>query len=103
MIVYKVTYTVKQAFIAENQKNISAFMADFKQLGVNSFQYNVYQSEDIKTFIHLSHYMDEEIQQALLSVPSFVSFQEKRDASGLEADPSIEVLHLVNSSNDIIK
>ncbi|NDI97802.1 hypothetical protein GWA97_01760 [Flavobacterium sp. LaA7.5] len=102
MIVYKVTYTMPDDFISQNQENIRAFMNDFKRIDASLFQYNVYQSSNRKTFIHLSHFNDEKIQKAVLSVSSFVSFQEKRDAGGLESAPLIEVLHFMESSKDII-
>ncbi|MDD7888156.1 hypothetical protein [Flavivirga sp. 57AJ16] len=98
MIIVKVTYTTKTEFVEENQKNINLFMADFKKMQTNGFNYTSYLCEDGKTFIHLSHYINEEIQKELLQVPSFLFFQKQRDESGLENLPSIEVLKLVDTS-----
>lgn len=102
MIVVKVTYTVKAAFAAKNAKNIQAFITDFKQQNTEEFQYNVYVGEDKKTFTHLSHYKNKDIQEVLLNVPSFLSFQQQRDESGLEKSPVIEMLDLLTASQDIL-
>ena len=101
MILVKVTYTVKPEFIQRNQENINLFMADFKKLNSDEFRYTVFLGDDGKTFIHLSTYQNEEIQKRLLDVPLFKSFQKQRDESGLEVEPSIEVMKLVASSHAI--
>lgn len=56
MIIVKITYTVKQEFVAQNQYNIHAFMKDFKEMDNTGFWYIVYLCDDGKTFVHLSHY-----------------------------------------------
>lgn len=99
MINVKVTYTVKPGFAAKNNENIQQFMKDFKTLG-NDFRYTVFSSTDGNTFIHLSQYKNEDIQKKLLEVPSFKSFQQQRDDSGLIATPTIEVLTLVEASHN---
>jgi hypothetical protein len=102
MIIVKVTYTVKSSFTEKNKENIQLFMDDFKRLNDGTFRYNAYVYGDGKTFVHLSHYDNENIQNKLLATPSFVSFQKQRDESGLEGSPQIEVLRLVASSHDIL-
>ncbi|SFF00854.1 hypothetical protein SAMN05518672_11427 [Chitinophaga sp. CF118] len=101
MITVKVTYTVKSAFISQNQENINLFMDEFRKIGSKDFRYTVYLCEDGKTFVHLSHYQNEEIQKYLLNVPSFKLFQKQRDESGLEGAPQIDVMKMAASSNDI--
>lgn len=101
MIIVKVAYTVKPDFVQKNQENINLFMVDFKKLNSNDFQYVSYLCEDGKTFVHLSHYKNEEIQKHLLQIPSFLAFQKHRDESGLEGLPQIEVMQLVASSQDL--
>lgn len=101
MIVVKVTYTVKPAFVLQNQVNINLFMKDFQQLNNNDFRYTAYLCNDGKTFVHLSHYKNEEIQKTLLNIENFKSFQQQRDESGLEATPEIEVMKLIASSHDL--
>lgn len=102
MIVYKVIYTVTESFVQRNEENVKAFLADFRALDTNSFQYNVYQGKDKKTFVHFSHFRDADIQNTVLNVPSFVSFQEQRDASGLEQEPSIEEVFPLGSSKEVL-
>lgn len=99
MIVVKVTYTVKPDFADKNRENIALFLEDFGQLNGEDFRYNVYESEDGKTFMHLSHYRNEAIQKELLNVSSFKSFQKLRDESGLEIEPKIEVMNLVGAAH----
>ena len=103
MITVKVTYTVKPEFADKNQENINQFMADFKKMNTNDFRYASYLCGDGKTFVHISHYKNEEIQKQLLQVPSFLSFQKQRDDSGLEGSPQIEVMKMVASSHDLFQ
>jgi hypothetical protein len=103
MIVVKVTYTVKQAFAVKNQENIHRFMSDFKALDNEAFRYTAYVGADGKTFVHHSMYKNEAIQQQLLNVDSFKSFQAERDASGLEGIPDIQVLKVVDSSDAFLQ
>src|SRR5699024_2102553 len=102
MIIVKVTYTVKPDLVQKNQENINLFMVDFKKLNTNDFQYVSYLCEDGKTFVHLSHYKNKEIQKHMLQVPSFLSFQKQRDDSGLEGSPHIEVMQIVASSQGLL-
>lgn len=102
MIVYKVIYTIKESFVKRNQENISAFIADFKTMDKDSFRYNIYQSGDKKTFTHISHFKDAGIQNAVLNVPSFVSFQKERDASDLEVEPSIEEIFPLDGTQSML-
>ena len=101
MISVKVTYTVKPDFVQKNQENINLFMVDFKKMNTNEFRYVSYVCGDGKTFVHLSHYQNEDIQNRLLQVPSFLSFQKQRDDSGLENLPQIEIMQVVATSGDI--
>jgi quinol monooxygenase YgiN len=100
MITVKVTYTVNPAYVAQNKKNIDLFLTDFKQMDASGFRYQVYQLEDGITFLHFSSYRDEQIQQAVLNVPSFKAFQQQRDESGLNDSHTVEVLNLVGASVD---
>ncbi|MFA6278111.1 MAG: hypothetical protein WC622_15285 [Pedobacter sp.] len=98
MISVKVSYTVKPEFVAQNKQNISVFLSDFKKLVDKSFLYNVYLEEDGLSFLHVSMYENEEVQQQILTIPSFLQFQKERDESGLNDAPKIEVLTLIGSS-----
>ena len=102
MITVKVTYTVKPEFVEANKGNINKFLSDFKKLNPSDFRYNVYLQEDGITFLHLSTYKNEEIQKQILNIPSFKSFQEQRDKSGLDNTHKVEVLNYVGSSFDVL-
>ncbi|MNL44632.1 hypothetical protein D3C87_1672210 [compost metagenome] len=58
-------------------------------------RYSIYLGEDGKTFTHISLYNNETAQENFLEMESFKAFQQQRDESGLEAEPSIEVLNFV--------
>ncbi len=101
MIAVKVTYTVKPEFVAQNKQNINAFMADFREMDSDDFRYNAYVSNDGVTFVHMSHYKNEEIQKLLLNTPSFLEFQKQRDESGLDDSHQVDVMELAGASHDI--
>lgn len=101
MIVVKVTYTVKPEFVAQNKQNIDTFLADFRKMDNNDFRYNVYVSNDGVTFVHMSHYKGEAIQQQLLNTPSFLEFQRQRDESGLDGTHRVDVMEMAGASHEI--
>jgi hypothetical protein len=73
-------------------------MKDFKSMGAG-FEYDVYTLDDGTTFVHLSSYENEAIQQRVLNTPSFKEFQRQRDESGLTKAHTIETLTFVASSH----
>lgn len=101
MITALVTYTVKPEFVETNNANIRKFMEDFQQLDSKNFSYNVFVKKDGVTFVHMSSYSDENVQQHILNIPSFVEFQNKRDESGLDGSHGVTLLDHVTSSRDI--
>lgn len=103
MIAVQVTYKIKSDFVETNKSNISAFLADFKEMQTSRFLYHVYVKEDGQTFVHLSMYENEEIQQHILNTPSFLAFQKQRDESGLIEPPVIEALKHLGSSLSLVK
>lgn len=102
MIAVKVSYTVDPTFVEQNKKNIGTFLNDFKKLKNLNFLYNVYLQHDGLTFLHVSMYENEAVQEQVLAVPSFVSFQKERDESGIGNTHSIENLSLIGSSLSIL-
>ncbi len=98
MISVQVTYTVKEEFLAQNLTNIKAFLADLKTLTSVNFLYQVYRKEDGLTFVHLSLYENESMQEQIMQVPSFRHFQNERDEHGLATAPLIEKVELIGSS-----
>ena len=98
MISVKVTYTLKPEFVAKNKANIKIFLDDFNTLNHLDFKYEVFLCEDGITFLHLSSYRNEEIQNQILDVPSFKNFQKERDDSGLNNSHKFELLEHIGSS-----
>lgn len=101
MIVVQVTYSVNEAYVNTNKELIQKFLIDFEQIDSTQFLYSICQTTDGKTFIHTSQYKNKDIQQRLLSTPSFVYFQEQRDKN-LISDPKIEFLNYVGASKPVI-
>lgn len=102
MISVQVSYTVKPEFVQQNKKNINVFLSDFKKLVNANFLYNVFLKEDGLTFLHVSMYENEEVQQEVLNVPSFLMFQKERDESGLNDSHQLENITLIGSSLSLI-
>ena len=98
MISVKVTYTVKPDFVEQNKANIKIFLEDFKQLNPSDFKYEVFLCDDGITFLHLSSYNNEAIQNHILNVPSFKNFQKERDESCLNNSHKFELLEPIGSS-----
>ena len=101
MKIVKVTYTVQPSFAAKNLANVKAFVNDIKALNNPSIRYISYLGADGKTFIHVATFDNDEAQQQFLALPSFRSFQQQRDGSGLEAAENLEFLELAAASYDI--
>lgn len=91
----KVTYTVKPSFVEQNKTNINVFINELKDSGNADVRYSIYLGEDGRTFTHISLYSSEAAQEQFLDMESFKAFQQQRDESGLETEPSIEVLNFV--------
>lgn len=102
MISVQVSYTVKPDFVEQNKKNIHNFLSDFKKLVTSNFLYSVYLKEDGLTFVHVSMYENEQVQNQILNVPSFLQFQKERDDSGLNGSHKIENINLIGSSLSLL-
>lgn len=103
MIAVQVTYKINADFVEHNKRNIAAFLNDFKEMRDSNFLYHVYFKEDGVTFVHVSMYESQEIQQSVLNTPSFLEFQQQRDEKGLVSAPIIENLNHIGSSLSLIK
>ena len=101
MIVVNVTYTVNDAYVSTNKELIQKFLTDFKKLDSTQFLYTILQTEDGKTFTHISQYKNKDIQSVLLNTPSFLHFQKERDQN-LTSAPKIEVLNFIGSSKEVL-
>ena len=100
MINVIVSYTVSKDFVSTNQQNIERFLHDFNDLDQREFSYRVLLKEDGQTFVHLSKYANESIQNQLLHIPSFLDFQKQRDESREDIHQKIEVCTFFGSSGD---
>ncbi|MCS3800648.1 hypothetical protein [Niastella sp. OAS944] len=98
MKIVKVTYTVSAEFLATNQENVRKFVKDIEALNNPAIRYISYLAADKKTFIHIGAFDNDEAQQQFLALPSFKSFQQQRNASGLEAPENFELLEVVAAS-----
>lgn len=101
MKIVKVTYTVQSSFVQQNKENIRAFINEVANITNSGIRYHIYLGNDGKTFNHFAVYDSEQAQKTLLELPSFKLFQQKRDASGLEKEPTIEALDFVAASYEI--
>lgn len=99
----KVSYTVRPEFSKLNIANIKAFLHEVKSSADPDLQYFVFLDEDGQTFHHLSFYKNDEAQQRFLARPIFQSFQRQRDASGLEKEPSITSLTLIDAAHTLFQ
>lgn len=98
MISIIVTYKINNEFVEQNKSNVAKFIRDFEELDTSQFQYNVFTKEDGLTFVHHSLYKNKQIQRDILNVPSFLEFQKQRDEIGLQGEPKIEIVNLIESS-----
>jgi hypothetical protein len=102
MINVIVTYQIKPDFVNENKLNIKKFLKEFETLDNSKFNYSVYLKNDGLTFVHISNYADEKIQNELLNVPSFLEFQKKRDESGLNDSHKVQLLEYIGSNSRVL-
>ncbi len=102
MIAVQVTYKINADFVENNKRNIAAFLNDFKEMRDSKFLYHVYVKEDGLTFVHVSMYESQEIQQSVLNTACFLEFQKQRDER-LDGAPLIENLNHIGSSLSLIK
>ncbi len=103
MKIVKVTYTAKAEYSEQNQANIKIVMADLQKINNSGINYNCCLSPDGKSFTHTAFFKSEEDEKVLLTLPSFINFQQQLKASGPESPPKQEYPTLVGSSCDVFK
>jgi hypothetical protein len=103
MKIVKVTYTVSPEFVATNQENVKKFVKDIEALNNPAIRYISYLASDGKTFIHIGTFDNDDAQKQFLALPSFKSFQQQRNASGLEAPENLEIINAVAASYKIFE
>ncbi len=103
MKIVRVQYTTTLAYAATNQENIRLVIKELKQLNHPGIKYSTYLLPDGKTFMHFDQFVDEEAHQALQALESFKKFAAELWASGLEAEPVLELPQLLGSTEDFFE
>jgi hypothetical protein len=99
MKIVRVQYTTTLEFSPLNQANIAAIVCELKELNRPGIKYGCWLLPDGKTFMHFDQFESEEDHQLLTSLKSFEKFSDELWASGLEAEPKLELLSLVASTD----
>ena len=100
MKIVRVQYTTTAEFAPLNQVNIAGIVAELKQLNHPGIKYTCWLLPDGKTFMHFDQFETEEAHQVLTSLDSFKKFDADLWASNLEAEPQLELLSLVASTEE---
>src|ERR1700743_672129 len=100
MKIVRVQYTTTAEFAPINQVNIAGIVAELKQLNHHGIKYTCWLLPDGKTFMHFDQFETEEAHQVLTSLDSFKKFDADLWASNLEAEPQLELLSLVASTEE---
>src|SRR5690242_10044405 len=98
MKIVRVQYTTRLEFASVNQKNINAIVDELKTIGHPGIKYTTWLLPDGKTFMHFDILENEEAHQVLQGLESFKKFARELEASQLEAEPVLEILSLVGST-----
>jgi len=98
MKIVRVHYTTTQQYAATNAENIKGVVAELKTINHPGIKYSTYMLPDGKTFMHFDQFENEEAHEFLTSLASFKKFADELEASGLEAEPNLELLSLVAST-----
>jgi hypothetical protein len=99
----RVQYTTTQQFSPINQANIAAIVKELKELGHPGIKYSCWLLSDGKTFMHFDQFENEEAHRVLTSLNSFKKFDAGLWASGLKAEPVLDLLSLVSSAEDFFE
>lgn len=95
----RVRYTVKAEFVADNQHNISAVMAELRARGDVGVKYASFLEPDGKTFVHVVIARDQAAQDVIPTLEAFKAFQAGLRPN-LEVPPQTEAWQVVGSSFD---
>ena len=98
MKVVRVQYTIKPEFVAANQQNIAAVVAELKILNHPGIKYGAWILPDGKSFMHFDQFDSEEAHLLLQELPSFKKFADELSAAGFEIEPKLELLSLAAST-----
>lgn len=94
----RVQYTTTLEFAPVNQANIAGIVRELKKLNHPGIKYGCWLLPDGKTFMHFDQFKNEEAHEVLTALESFKKFATELSASGLEAEPKLDLLSLVAST-----
>ena len=97
----KVQYTVKEAYVETNKKNIERVMAELRQLNNPNIKYSSFLQNDGRTFVHFAMYGNEEAASIVPELESFKKFRQELQDSKPDVPPQAEDLSLVASAYNI--
>jgi hypothetical protein len=103
MKIVRVQYSTTEVYAAKNQENIRQVVNELKALNHPGIKYSAYLLQDGKTFVHFDQFENEEAHLVLQSLESFKKFAAELWASNLEAEPKLELLSLVASTEDFFE
>jgi hypothetical protein len=98
MKIVRVQYTTRPAFAAKNLENIAAIVEELRLLNHPGIKYGAWLLPDGKTFMHFDQFDSEQAHLELQELDSFKKFGDELWASGLEAEPKLELLTLAAST-----
>ncbi|MFA6087294.1 hypothetical protein [Mucilaginibacter sp.] len=100
MKIVRVQYTTTQEYVATNKENIRQVVNELKSINHPGIKYSTYLLPDGKTFMHFDQFENGEAHEFLTALNSFKKFADELEASELEAEPKLELLTLVASTED---
>ncbi|RFM26903.1 hypothetical protein [Deminuibacter soli] len=98
MKIVRVQYTTRPEYVATNQRNIAAVVAELKTLNHPGIKYTAWLLPDGKTFMHFDQLENEAAHLVLQGLDSFKKFAAELAASALEAEPVLLQPTLVAST-----
>lgn len=101
MKIVRVQYTTTDKYVSKSKENIRQIVDELRKINHAGIKYSTYLLPDGKTFMHLDQFENEEAHQALMALESFKRFSAELLASGLEAEPKLELLSLVGSTEQL--
>jgi len=103
MKIVRVQYTTTPEYASRNKENIRQVVNELRELNHPGIKYGTYMMPDGKTFMHFDQFENEEAHSVLTELESFKKFSDELLASNLEADPKLELLSLVSSSENFFE
>jgi quinol monooxygenase YgiN len=100
MKIVRVQYTTTAEYASRNKDNIRQVVNELKKLNHPGIKYSTYIMPDGKTFMHFDQFENEEAHNVLTQLESFKKFSDELLASHMEAEPKLDLLSLVSSSEN---